>query len=165
MQKPGSARSQPRPSLEAAFAAGAAVLVGAAGLSATAGEESLVPYTVVGDAIPASLTGTGGDPDRGRAIVLDRRLGACLLCHAGPFFEEKLHGTLAPDLSGAASRWTAGEFRLRLVDPTRFNPATIMPAYYRVEGLTRVGAAWRDKPILSAEQIEDVIAFLLTLRD
>jgi L-cysteine S-thiosulfotransferase len=141
------------------------VLVGAAGLSATAGEESLVPYTVVGDAIPASLTGTGGDPDRGRAIVLDRRLGACLLCHAGPFPEEKLHGTLAPDLSGAASRWTAGEFRLRLVDPTRFNPATIMPAYYRVEGLTRVGAAWRGKPILSAEQIEDVIAFLLTLRD
>lgn len=165
MRKPGSARSRPRPSLEAAFAAGAAVLVGAAGLSVTAGEEPLVAYTVVGDAIPASLTGTGGDPHRGRAIVLDRRLGACLLCHAGPFPEETLQGTLAPDLSGAASRWAAGELRLRLVDPTRLNPATIMPAYYRVEGFARVGAAWRGKPILSAEQIEDVMAFLLTLRD
>jgi sulfur-oxidizing protein SoxX len=128
-------------------------------------QQELRPYTIVGDAIPGSLTEAAGDPVRGRAIVIDRRLGACLLCHTGPFSEEKFRGTLAPDLSGAGSRWSEGQLRLRLVDPTRLNPETIMPAYYRVEGLTRVGHAWRGKPILTAEQIEDVIAFLMTLRD
>src|SRR5690348_15916173 len=116
---------------------------------------------VVGDLIPSSLTGTAGDPARGRAVVVDRRLGACLLCHTGPFPEEKFQGVLAPDLAGAGSRWSEGQLRLRIVDPTRLNPDTVMPAYYRVGGLTRVGHAWRGKPILSAEQIEDVIAFLL----
>jgi sulfur-oxidizing protein SoxX len=127
--------------------------------------EELRRHTIVGDAIPASLTAAIGDPGRGRAIVVDRRLGACLLCHTGPFPEEKFQGTLAPDLSGAGSRWSEGQLRLRLVDPTWLNPDTIMPAYYRVEGLTRVGHAWRGKPILTAEQIEDVIAFLVALRD
>jgi sulfur-oxidizing protein SoxX len=125
----------------------------------------LRPYTIDGDAIPASLTGTAGDPARGRAIIPDRRLGGCLLCHAGPFPEEKFQGTLAPDLSAAGSRWSEGELRLRLVDATRLNPDTIMPSYYRTDGLTRVGERWRGKPILTAEQIEDVVAFLLTLRD
>ena len=128
-------------------------------------QEGLRPYTIAGDAIPASLTGAIGDPVRGRAIVVDRRAGACLLCHTGPFPEEKFQGTLAPDLSGAGSRWSEGQLRLRLVDPTRLNPDTIMPAYYRVEGLTRVGQAWRGKPIVTAGQIEDVIAFLMTLRE
>jgi sulfur-oxidizing protein SoxX len=127
--------------------------------------EELHPYTIVGEAIPASLTGAAGDPERGRAVLVDRRLGACLLCHTGPFAEEKFQGTLAPDLSRAGSRWSEGQLRLRLVDPTRLNPDTIMPAYYRVEGLTRAGLAWRGKPILTAEQIEDVIAFLATLRE
>jgi len=122
-------------------------------------------YTIDGDAIPASLTGAAGDPASGRAIVLDRRLGACLLCHTGPFPEEKFQGTLAPDLLGAGSRWSEGELRLRLVDATRLNPDTIMPSYYRADGLTRVGERWRGTPILTAEQIEDVVAFLLTLRD
>ena len=162
MRKPGSARSRPRPSPDAVFAA---VLLAGTGFAAIAEERPLQPFALVGDAIPASLTGTSGDPARGRAIVSDRRLGACLLCHTGPFPEEKFQGTLAPDLSGAGSRWSAGELRLRLVDPTRLNPDTIMPPYYRVEGLTRVGRAWREKPILTAEQIEDVIAFLSTLRD
>jgi sulfur-oxidizing protein SoxX len=125
----------------------------------------LAAYRIVGEAIPALLTGAAGDPVPGRAVVIDRRLGACLLCHTGPFAEEKFQGTLAPDLSGAGSRWSEGQLRLRLVDPTRLNPDTIMPAYYRVEGLTRVGRAWRGKPILTAEQIEDVVAFLVTLRD
>jgi sulfur-oxidizing protein SoxX len=130
-----------------------------------AAQQSLQPYEIVGDSIPGSLTGEAGDPARGRAIVLDRRLGACLLCHTGPFPEERFQGTLAPDLSGAGSRWSAGQLRLRLVDATRLNPDTIMPPYYRVDGLTRVGAAWRGKPILTAEQVEDVVAFLSTLQD
>jgi L-cysteine S-thiosulfotransferase len=161
MRKPGFARSRLRVSADA-VAAGLAALLTSTGAVA---QEELRPYTIVGDAIPASLTGAAGDPLRGRAIVVDRRLGACLLCHTGPFAEEKFQGTLAPDLSGTGSRSSEGELRLRLVDPTRLNPDTIMPAYYRVEGLTRVGHDWRGKPILTAEQIEDVIAFLATLHE
>jgi sulfur-oxidizing protein SoxX len=155
MRKPGSARSRRRPSAEAGLVA-AAIVVTSPGLQ---------PYTIVDAAIPVSLTGAAGDAARGRAIVLDRRLGACLLCHTGPFPEEKFQGTLAPDLSRTGSRWSEGELRLRLVDATRLNSDTIMPAYYRVDGLTRVGERWRGKPILTAEQIEDVVAFLMTLRD
>ena len=158
MRKPGSARLPPRPLLDA--------LVGAAALLTAAGAEGpLRPYAIVGDAIPVSLTGATGDPVRGRTIVLDRRLGACLLCHTGPFPEERFQGTLAPDLSGTGSRWSAGQLRLRLVDATRLNPETIMPPYYRTDGLARVGNTWAGQPILTAEQIEDVVAFLATLRN
>jgi sulfur-oxidizing protein SoxX len=161
MRKPGSALSRRRPSADTVAASLAVLLTSTSSVA----PEELRPHTTVGDAIPASLTGTAGDPGRGRAVVVDRRLGACLLCHTGPFTEEKFQGTLAPDLSGAGSRWSEGQLRLRLVDPTRLNPDTIMPAYYRVEGLTRVGHAWRGRPILTAEQIEDVLAFLMTLRE
>jgi sulfur-oxidizing protein SoxX len=122
-------------------------------------------YTVVGDAIPQSLTGAPGNAERGRAIVVNRQVGLCLLCHSGPFPEEKFQGTLAPDLKGAGSRATEGQLRLRIVDASRLNPATIMPPYYRVEGLTRVAPAFQGKPVLTAEQIEDVVAYLVTLRD
>lgn len=117
------------------------------------------------DSIPASLTGKAGDPVRGRAIVANRQVGLCLLCHTGPIPEEKFHGNLAPDLSGAGSRWTEGQLRLRIVDATRLNPATIMPPYFRTEGLTRVVRPFAGKPLLSAEQIEDVVAYLTTLKD
>jgi len=119
----------------------------------------------VGDAIPVSLTGIAGDPARGRAIVTNRQVGLCLLCHSGPFPEERLQGDLAPDLKGVGVRWTEGQLRLRIVDSSRVTASTIMPAYYRTDGLTRVAAAFRGKPVLSAEQIEDVVAFLKTLRD
>jgi sulfur-oxidizing protein SoxX len=128
-------------------------------------EAALRPYTVIGDAIPASLTGASGDPERGRAIVLNRQVGLCLLCHTGPFPEEKFQGTLAPDLKGAGSRSSAGQLRLRMVDAGRLKPDTIMPPYYRVDGLERVAPSFAGKPILTAEQIEDVIAYLLTLRE
>ena len=111
----------------------------AARCAAEAAPTPLVPYEIVGDAIPASLTGAPGDPARGRAIVGDRRVGLCLLCHTGPFPEPRLHGTLAPDLRGAGSRLSAGQLRLRLVDGTRLNPETIMPPYYRIEA----SRAWR----------------------
>jgi sulfur-oxidizing protein SoxX len=126
--------------------------------------QTLQPYTVVGDAIPATLTGAAGDAARGRALVLNRA-STCILCHSGPFPEEKFQGDLAPDLSGSGGRWSEGQLRLRIVDASRLNPATIMPPYYRVDGLTRVGTAWRGKPILSAEQIEDIVAYLATLRE
>ena len=117
------------------------------------------------EAIPESLTGARGDPVRGRAIVANRQVGLCLLCHSGPFPEERFQGNLAPDLTGTGKRWSEGQLRLRIADSSRVNPATIMPAYHRIEGLLRVAPAWRGKPILSAEQIEDVVAFLLTLKD
>ncbi len=129
-----------------------------------ASKAALRPYQVVGDAIPDSLTGAPGDPARGRAIVINRQ-NTCLLCHSGPFPDERFQGDLSPNLKGTGARWTAGELRLRMVDASRLNPATIMPSYYKVDGLTRVGAAWRGKPILTAEQIEDVVAYLTTLRD
>ena len=125
-------------------------------------------FAVVGDAIPAALTGASAyaaDPARGRAIVMNRQVGLCLLCHSGPFPEVRFQGDLAPNLKGAGSRLSEGELRLRIVDSGRMNPATIMPAYYRIEGLTRVASAFQGKPVLSAEQIEDVVAFLTTLRD
>ena len=112
-----------------------------------------------------SLTGAPGDPARGRATVLSRQRGLCLLCHSGPFPEERFQGDLAPSLAGAGSRLSEGQLRLRLVDGRRLNPATIMPSYYRSEGLHQVGPAWQGKTILTAEEIEDVVVFLLTLRD
>lgn len=115
--------------------------------------------------MPDSLTGAKGDPARGRAIVANRQVGLCLLCHSGPFPEERFQGNLAPDLKGAGTRWSEGQLRLRIVDSDRVNPATIMPPYHRTEGLARVAPAWRGKPVLSAAQIEDVVAFLMTLRD
>ena len=126
--------------------------------------EILQNVVVVDDAISATLTGAPGDATRGRALVVDRS-STCILCHSGPFPEQKFQGDLAPSLAGAGSRWSKGQLRLRLVDASRFNPATIMPSFYRVEGLDRVGANWRGKPILSAEQIEDIVAYLVTLRE
>jgi L-cysteine S-thiosulfotransferase len=117
------------------------------------------------ESMPESLTGAKGDPVRGRAIVGNRQVGLCLLCHSGPFPEERFQGNLAPDLRGAGKRWSEGQLRLRIVDPARINPATIMPAYHRTEGLVRVAPVWRGKPVLSAEQIEDVVAYLVTLKD
>jgi sulfur-oxidizing protein SoxX len=129
-----------------------------------AGGQELRSIAISGDSIAESLTGVPGDPQRGRAIVINRQ-NTCILCHSGPFAEEKFQGDLAPNLAGAGSRWSEGQLRLRLVDASRLNPATVMPSYYRVEGLQRVGAPWRGKPILSAEQIEDVVAYLATLRE
>jgi sulfur-oxidizing protein SoxX len=145
----------------------ALAMASATAASPSIGAESVpvAAYTVVGDAIPLPLTATRGDAGRGRAIVANRQVGLCLLCHTGPFADERFQGNLAPDLAGAGKRWNAGQLRLRLVDGRRLNPQTIMPAYYRTDGLVRVGRAWQGKPVLSAQQIEDVVAFLQTLRD
>jgi sulfur-oxidizing protein SoxX len=133
-------------------------------LPGPAGAQALRPYAIAGDAIPDSLTTTRGDAARGRTLVVDRT-STCILCHNGPFPEVKFQGDLAPGLAGSGNRWSEGQLRLRLVDASRLNAATIMPSYYRVDGLHRVGAAWRGKPILSAEQIEDIVAYLATLRE
>lgn len=133
-------------------------------LPAAAAEPVLLPYVVEGDAINRSLTGQPGDPARGEALVKDRRRGLCLLCHSGPYATHE-QGTLAPDLTGVGSRLTEGQLRLRLVDIKRLNPESLMPAFYRVEGLSRVGESWAGQPVLTAAEIEDVVAYLATLRE
>jgi L-cysteine S-thiosulfotransferase len=135
-----------------------------AALASPAPAQSLASYTVSGDGIEHSLTGAPGDAARGRALVAERS-STCILCHSAPLPEVRFQGDLAPNLAGAGSRWSIPQLRLRLVDASSLNPATIMPSYYRVEGLTRVGRNWQGKPILSAEQIEDIVAYLATLRD
>ena len=140
--------------MRVAIAAGLAAVLGA-----DAAQAQLRPFAIVDDAIPQSLTGAPGDPARGRAIVASRQVGLCLLCHSGPFPD------LAPSLAGAGSRSTEGQLRLRIVDASRLNSATIMPPYYRTDGLDRVAPNFRGKPVLTAEQIEDVVAYLTTLRE
>lgn len=154
-----------RPDAAFVFAIVALAAISSAFAGRVQAQEPLAPYTVVGDGIPASLTGAKGDAARGRAIVANRHVGLCILCHSGPFPEVRLQGDLAPDLRGAGSRWSEAQLRLRIVDARRLNPDTIMPAYYRIDGLDRVAAAWRGKPILTAGQIEDVVAWLVTLQD
>ncbi len=144
-------------------ALGAAALLAA--LCLPVAGQALKPVRIVGNTIPDSLTGEKGNAARGRAIVVNRQVGLCLLCHSGPFPEQRFQGNLAPDLQGAGARWSEGELRLRVVDARALNTETIMPPYYVTEGLTRVAPAFRGKPILTAEQIEDVVAYLVTLRD
>jgi sulfur-oxidizing protein SoxX len=122
-------------------------------------------YKIVGDSIPQSLTGQPGDAARGRAIVANRQQGLCLLCHSGPIAEERFQGNLSPSLAGAGSRWSPGQLRLRIVDAQRLNPDTIMPPYYRTAGLQRVARSFSGKTLLNAEQVEDVVAYLVTLKD
>jgi sulfur-oxidizing protein SoxX len=133
-------------------------------LSCAAHAQNLQKFVVVGDTVPTSLTGVPGNVARGRALVVDRS-STCILCHSGPFPEQKFQSDLAPSLAGSGGRWSESQLRLRMVDASRFNPTTIMPSFYRVEGLERVGINWRGKPILSAEQIEDIVAYLVTLRE
>ncbi len=109
------------------------------------------------------LLAGAGDPVRGEAVVT-RQSSTCTLCHAGPFPNPHLQGDVGPDLRGVGARLSESELRDRLVDASRVNPATVMPSFYRTEGLTRVGVAWRGKPILSAQEIEDAVAYLATLK-
>lgn len=141
------------------------LLAVALALAAPAAVAQQIAPQVVGDAIPASLTGQPGDAARGRAIVANRSIGLCLLCHSGPIAEERFQGDLSPSLAGAGSRWSEGQLRLRIVDGARLNADTIMPAYYRTSGLQRVVRSFEGKTILSAAQVEDVVAYLATLKD
>ena len=123
--------------------AGSGALVRAQGLPV---EPASVPALVVGDALPTPLSATPGDAARGRTIVASRSVGLCLLCHSGPFPEERFQGTLAPSLAGAGARWSPAQLRLRLVDGARLNPDTIMPSYYRTSGCNAWPGPSRTRP-------------------
>jgi len=143
------------------WARGFAVLAAVAACTAAA-QETLSPYRVEGDAVRERLISAPGDAARGKQVVSGRDSN-CLLCHSVPDTGVRM-GNLGPPLAGVGARLTEAQLRLRVVDSLRLNPDTIMPSYYRVEGLNQVGAAWRGKPVLTAQQIEDTVAYLLTLR-
>ena len=131
-----------------------AALVAAAAFSQT--------FEVVGDAIPKALPAEPGDAARGRSIVVSRDQGGCTLCHEVP--GEKIFGNVAPTLAGVGAKLSAGQLRLRIADSTRVTPDTPMPSYYRTEGLRQVASPYQGRTILSAQQVEDVVAFLATLK-
>jgi L-cysteine S-thiosulfotransferase len=107
---------------------------------------------------------TAGDAVRGAAIAASRSEGLCVLCHALPGVPEAQAGTLGPSLAGVGARLSADQLRERLLTPEQFNPATLMPAYARREGFTRVASARRGQPLLDARQIDDVVAYLASLQ-
>jgi sulfur-oxidizing protein SoxX len=121
----------------------------------------LLPTAAPAQPLPGT---TPGDAARGRVIVASRQEGLCLLCHTAPIPEERFQGNLAPDLAGAGDRWNEEQLRQRIIDSSTTNPSTIMPSYYKTTGLTRVAPAQRGKTILTAQQVEDVVAYLATLR-
>jgi sulfur-oxidizing protein SoxX len=126
-------------------------------------------YTVVGDGIPAPLTTEqAASAERGRAIVASRQTGLCVLCHSGPYSDDPLQGNLSTNLAGAGSRWSEAQLRLRVADARRLNPGSLMPAFHPTQlpddQQALVGRAWRGRPVLDAQQVEDVVAYLKTLR-
>ncbi len=141
------------------------VLAASAFIVTAAVGEDLVNFKIENVAVPQPLTGEPGNPARGRQIVRDMNHVTCLICHSMPIPEEPDHGEIGPPLAGVGSRFTASELRLRLIDPKAVNPATIMPSYYRVSNFMRVGESFRDRPIYTAQQIEDVVAYLSLLKD
>ncbi|OYU48874.1 MAG: sulfur oxidation c-type cytochrome SoxX [Rhizobiales bacterium PAR1] len=147
-----------------AFGLAAILLLALASSGVMVRGQGITELVVAGE-IPRPLNGLTGDAARGRTIITDRRKGLCLLCHSGPFPEERFQGTLAPTLAGTGKRLTEGAIRLRLVDGRKLNQQTLMPPYHATEGLSQVGQNWRDKTIFSAQDVEDVVAFLKTLQE
>ena len=136
----------------------AIILLGALSFSGVFAQE------IVAGQIEKPLTATPGDAQHGRAIVLSRQTGLCILCHNGPFPEERFQGNLAPELGSSVATLNAAQLRARIVNASYFNPNTIMPAYYRTDHLNRVATKFAGQTILNAQEIEDVIAFLLTMQ-
>ncbi len=135
-----------------------AVLCGALVTSANAAD-----YMIVDDTIPASLTGKPGDPAAGKKVAVHRKKGNCLACHVMPIPEEQFHGEIGPDLSDVGSNYSEAELRLRLVDSKVLNPDTIMPAFLK-PGTHAVLKKFKGKTILKAQEVEDIIAYLMTLK-
>lgn len=133
-------------------------------IAAEVGAATLVSFSVVGDGIPEAIGGVAGDADRGRALVLARESANCVLCHALPDPGVRFSGNVGPPLGGVARTLSVAQLRLRVVDNMRVNPKTIMPSYYRADGFDRVAMAYRGRPILDARQVEDIVAYLATLK-
>jgi len=135
------------------------------GLAAAAAGQEVAPFVVSGDAIAAPLGGLTGSAERGGRVVRNRETANCLICHTIPDPAETFMGEVGPPLAGVGARLTPGQIRLRVIDPTLANPEAVMPAYHRVAGLVHVDARWRGRPVLSAQDIEDVVAYLSALKE
>lgn len=146
------------------FAEAIVTATAVAAIAAPVADDSLVPYKIVDYAISTSLTGKPGDPAAGQLVVTDRKLGNCLGCHNMPISTEADQGTVGPDLHGVGKRYTIAQLRMRVVNMSALDPTTIMPSYYRLIGLRQVGKSFVNKPILSANQIEDVVAYLASVK-
>ncbi len=137
----------------------------AVGMDSAKASDKLVAYKVVDEtSIPTSLTGKAGDVKKGRKLAIHRKKGNCLACHKMPIPEQQFHGTIGPDLAGVASRYSEGELRLRLVDPKVVNEDTIMPSFYRNAGYTAVLKKFKGKTVVGAQDVEDMVAYLMTLK-
>lgn len=141
----------------------AILLAGGVVAGAVARDTQLVPFRIVDDTIPEPLTSQPGNPERGRAVALDRSRGNCITCHKMPV-QADFQGDFGPPLDGVAERYTLPELRLRIVDMKRVNPDSNMPSFYRLEGLRAVRRDWAGKTILTAQEVEDLLAYLMTLR-
>lgn len=119
---------------------------------------------VVDGGIAVALTELPGDAARGRDIATNRQVGMCQLCHQVPGSSDRFQGNIGTSLAGAGARWTVPQLRLRIVDSRRVNEDSVMPAYFKTDGLSRVAGAWRDQPILNAQQVEDLVAWLGSLK-
>ncbi len=127
--------------------------------------QELVAYNVVDEiSIPDPLTADPGDPEKGREVAVDRKKGNCLACHIMPIPEQSFHGEIGPDLSDVGGRYDIGELRLRVVNPKLLNPDTMMPAFYRIDDFHRVGKKFQGKTILQPQEVEDLLAYLMTLQ-
>jgi L-cysteine S-thiosulfotransferase len=155
---PAAGQAPPQPALGAAIVG--AAIPGAA----------LAPFSVVVNngipTIPLRLSGKPGDPKNGERVVLERHLGNCLSCHEiSALRREEFHGEIGPSLDGVARRWDAATLRMIVVNAKKvFGQETAMPAFYRVDGLNRVRPEFVGKPILTAQQVEDVVAYLGTMK-
>lgn len=158
-------RASPAISLPESLTRWLAALPLTAALCGLASAQDLPVPAIVDGAIPQSLTGIPGDPAEGERIARDMSNASCLICHALPIADEPDPGNIGPPLDGVADRYTEGELRLRLVDPKASNPDSVMPAYFRWDGLTRVLEPYEGKPIYTAQQVEDVVAYLMTLHE
>ncbi len=149
-------------SIAAVVALAATAFSSAGALSSPAG---VVPFAVAGDTIPEPLGGGLGNAQRGLEVIRDRRRGNCLICHSLSKVDEPFQGEIGPALDGVGRRLSAAQIRLRVVDPFRLNPATLMPSYYRVEGLVNVAPEYKGLPVLDAQEIEDIVTYLSGIKE
>jgi sulfur-oxidizing protein SoxX len=142
--------------------------------SASAHAADVAPTEVAYEdgAVAASLSGAAGDADSG-AQIMNKGAGNCIACHQVTALEHlPFHGEIGPSLDGAADRWTEAELRGIVANAKNWFPDTMMPAFYKTEGFIRLGNAYTGKahegdvaPLLTAQQVEDVVAFLMTLKE
>jgi sulfur-oxidizing protein SoxX len=131
----------------------------------TLADQTFYSWKAENYAIKKPLAGLKGNPERGRKIVTDKQKGNCLACHQMPIQEEGFHGSFGPPLDGLGNRLTAAQIRLRIADEQLINPLTVMPSYYKnPKTINRISDEYFGKTVLTAQEVEDVVAYLSSLK-